>query len=459
MKFYTALIYFNLLFFATMMAQQPTNSPTDGMEIGLHGGHFFSSGNINEKPGFAAGLHLRKSLDYVFSLRVDLMAGQLKGEDDGNIRSFSTDWVSGALQGIISLNNLKWSPNERKTNIYVLGGIGVDQFSGTFTSNNVEQEITKRTQFHFETGAGISFKINNKVNVGLEHKLLLVTSENADLIDGVATSIDAPRRFTFRDTPNYTNIRINFNLGKSSEKTQPLYWLNPLEFIAGDLQLLKDTRVTLTDDDGDGVINQLDEQAETPEGAAVNPKGIAIDSDKDGVVDYLDKEPFSPGEMPVDKDGVAIQPNIMEEVEKLLAKKLNDYQPKIETSNNSNTSGGMGYLPFVYFNKNSAKIQNKDYGILSNIARVMTANKDVKFVVIGHTDQTGGEVMNIGLSYNRAKNVLDYLVKAGVPRSQLILQYKGKQEPLVEGEATVNRRVGFHLANGDSEMAAPSGQN
>lgn len=459
MKFYTTLLYFNLLFFATGMAQEATNTTLPpGLEIGVHGGHFFSNGNIDSKPGFGAGVHLRKSLDYIFSLRLDITGGQLKGEDDGNVRNYSTDWISGALQGVVSLNNLKWSPNERKTNIYLLGGLGVTQFSGDLTLNGVEEEIEKKSQFHFETGVGVSFKINNKMNIGIEHKIFLVTSEDADFIDGVPTFDGAPDRFTFRDVPNYTNIRLNFNLGKSSEKTPPLYWLNPMESANGDIQLLKDSRVTLADDDGDGIINQLDEEQDTPSGANVNPKGIATDGDKDGVPDYLDKEPFSPAETPVNEEGVAQQPDIMEEVEKMLAKKLADFEPKKEETTATN-NGGAGYLPSVYFGKSSANIRNKDFGILANVARVMSANKAMKFVVTGHTDQSGGETFNIDLSYNRAKAVLDFLVKSGVDRAQLILQYKGKKEPLVEGEATVNRRVGFRVANGDSEMAAPSTQN
>lgn len=458
MKIFTTLFSLNFLIIVSGWAQvSQTVGTTDGLEIGVHGGHLFSAGNVDFKPGFGAGFHLRKSLDYVFSLRLDLMAGKMKGEDDANVRNHETNWYSGALQAVVSLNNLKWSPRVRKTNIYVFGGVGVDQYSGTFTNGTIEADIEENTQFHVESGLGVAFKISDKLNIGIEHKVMLVTSEDADLIDGVPTFLDEQRRFTFRDVPNYTNIRLNFNLGQSKEKTQPLYWLNPMEFIADDLQLLKDTRVTLADDDQDGVINQLDEEPDTPEKANVNPKGISLDSDQDGVPDNIDKEPFSTKELTVDDDGVAMKPDMMEEVEKLVAKKLNDYQPKIETKPNKK-SNALGYLPSIYFDKNSAKIRNQDYGVLGNIAKAMVANKAMKFVVTGHTDQAGSEAVNLDLSYKRAKNVLDFLVKSGVSRAQLVLQYKGKNEPLVEGEASVNRRVGFRLAEGDSEMAAPSTQ-
>jgi outer membrane protein OmpA-like peptidoglycan-associated protein/opacity protein-like surface antigen len=461
MKFFATLILFNLLIFSSNWAQvsQTTGATTDGLELGVHAGHFFSSGNVDFKPGYAVGVHLRKSLDYVFSLRLEAMAGQLKGEDDGNVRNYDTDWFSGSFQLLTTLNNLKWSPNDRKTNIYVLTGLGVNQYSGNYNLGNLAGDIEESTQMHFDAGFGISFKISNKINIGLEHKVMLLMTENADFIDGVPTLTGEQNRLTFRDVPNYTSIRLNFNLGQSKEKTQPLYWLNPMETMVNDLQLLKDTRVTLADDDGDGVINQLDEEEDTPAEANVNAKGIAMDSDADGIADYLDKEPFSPVDMPVDADGVAIRPDVMEEVSKLVEAKLKDYEPVVIVPTTTPKTSGVGYLPFVYFGTNSAVIRNKDYGVLSNIAHVMSANKGLQFVVTGHTDQSGGEVVNVDLSYKRAKNVLDFLVKSGVPRSQLILQYKGKKEPLVAGEASVNRRVGFRLANGDSEMAAPSTQN
>lgn len=460
MKLFTTLILFNILLFSSSWAQvsQTTGLTTDGLEFGVHAGHFFSAGNVDFKPGYAVGVHLRKSLDYIFSLRLDAMTGKLKGEDDGNVRNYETDWFSGSLQLLTSLNNLKWSPNDRKTNIYVLTGIGVNQYSGEYNVGNLMGDIESSTQMHFDAGFGISFKISDKINVGLEHKVMLLMTENADLIDGIPTFLGDQNRLTFRDVPNYTSIRLNFNLGQSKGKTQPLYWLNPMESIADDLRLLKDTRVTLADDDGDGVINQLDEEEDTPAEANVNAKGVALDSDADGIPDYLDKEPFSPAETPVDAEGVAIRPDVMEEVSKLVEAKLKDYQPVVVEPTAPKTSG-VGYLPFVYFGSNSATIRNKDYGVLSNIAHVMSANKDAKFVVTGHTDQNGGEVVNVDLSYKRAKNVVDFLVKSGVSRSQLILQYQGKKQPLVDGEASVNRRVGFRLANGDSEMAAPSTQN
>ncbi len=63
-----------------------------------------------------------------------------------------------------------------------------------------------------------------------------------------------------------------------------------------------------SDADGDGIVDAIDQEANTPMGAPVDSKGVLLDSDGDGVADYKDLEPFfppRPGEE-VDENGVVI---------------------------------------------------------------------------------------------------------------------------------------------------------
>ena len=258
----------------------------------------FTSGNIDFKPGYGVGLHLRRALDYIFSLRVNGMYGAAKGEDPGNARNNETTWFSGSLQAVAALNNLKWNMGERRTNLYAFGGFGVNSFEvdlvtregGEETTSKVDHDLTAQLEF----GAGISFRINERFNFGIEHQVSYVlSSQRSDWLDGVQTiTSNTEDRSTFRDLANYTSIRLNFNISGKDQKTEPLYWMNPLEAIVNDVQMLKDTRVTLTDEDGDGVIDALDEEEETPADAPVNVKGIALDSDGDGVKDFNECRTF-----------------------------------------------------------------------------------------------------------------------------------------------------------------------
>ena len=47
------------------------------------------------------------------------------------------------------------------------------------------------------------------------------------------------------------------------------------------------------DTDKDGVIDMMDQEVASVEGALVDTRGVALDSDKDGVLDHMDEEPYS----------------------------------------------------------------------------------------------------------------------------------------------------------------------
>lgn len=432
--------------------------PSDhSWEIGVHGGHFFSAGNVNFIPGYAGGIQIRRAMDYVFSWRLDLLYGAANGEDDGNVRNFTNDWISGSFQGIATLNNLKWNKGERKTNIYAFAGLGLNSFSVDLEEDGIKTiEIDSEVALHAEVGGGISFRINERFNVGIEHKSMAILGKRSDLLDGVQTfTLNEDDRSTFRDIMNYTSVRLNFNISKPESKTEPLYWLNPLELVLNDVQKLKDSRVTLNDEDGDGVIDMLDEEEDSPQNAIVDAKGVTKDSDSDGIADHIDKEPYSIAGYTINEEGVAQVPDVMDMVNKLLEEKLKDYTPKTEPVNPAPALSNW-YLPAIYFKADARNIGLDEYGTLANLALVIDENPDLKLVVTGHTDEAGATDYNNQLSYDRAKVVINHLVeKHSVARSRLILQWRGEQDTLVKGEHYVNRRVTFKMANGETEMAAP----
>jgi outer membrane protein OmpA-like peptidoglycan-associated protein len=118
------------------------------------------------------------------------------------------------------------------------------------------------------------------------------------------------------------------------------------------------------------------------------------------------------------------------------------------------------FLPMIHFEMASSNIRNTDIGNLSSIARMMKSNAGMKLLVIGFTDKTGGEDLNLKLSYQRANAAIDYFVnKQGIDRQRFILNYKGKNDNIVEANSSfMNRRVEFQVAKpGDIDMPPPSG--
>jgi OmpA-OmpF porin, OOP family len=470
------------LFSSTMLAQGGSAyggiqaTPKYSWEAGVHGGHFFSSGDVAFRYSYGAGFHLRRALDYVFSLRLDGMYGLAAGDSQSSGHKIQdqpfthqTTYASLSLQGVMVLNNLRWDKPVRKVNMYVFFGAGptyiqtkVEAKDGSYTYNDLLDipngplggRQTSPWVAGLEGGAGIAVRVTKNFNLALEHKGATVFGKRADLIDGV--------EINFRDVLNYTALRLNFNLRGGGKLAEPLYWVNPLDVVLTDISELKARPILdLTDTDGDGVIDILDQDPNSPPGVPVDTRGVPLDSDGDGIPDYLDKEPFSPPGVAVDGEGVSQDPtyrnqNLVtkEEVNRMITETLS-----------GDTGPGSAvvewFLPMVHFNIDSYKVRDADYGNLASIARVLNANPRVKVVVQGFTDQTASVEYNNMLSFNRAQSAIDHLVNLhGVDRSRLVLQYGGKSNALVpsSGSNFMNRRVEFRVATPeDMEMERPQG--
>jgi OOP family OmpA-OmpF porin len=102
-------------------------------------------------------------------------------------------------------------------------------------------------------------------------------------------------------------------------------------------------------------------------------------------------------------------------------------------------------LDDLHFDYNSAVIKNESFGMLDRLAEYLKSEQGVQFEIAGHTDSDGSDADNLTLSNKRATAVKDYLVKRGVPASQLKAKGYGEKEPIAdnstaEGKAK-NRRT------------------
>lgn len=68
---------------------------------------------------------------------------------------------------------------------------------------------------------------------------------------------------------------------------------------------------------------------------------------------------------------------------------------------------------------------------------------------MGHTDSTGSEALNRGLSERRADSVGDYLVAQGVDRRRVLTRGFGERHPIANNDTVMgreqNRRVELRL--------------
>ena len=468
-------------------------APNNQMEFGVGAGLTYLFGDLESKPNIGLGISLRKAFDYTFSLRGDVGFMQVNsatptndpnfayggvetrlgfGNDPRSINSANSSIISGDLQIVISLNNGRWDGGARKINPYVFGGAGISNFAtkvNVTKSTQAGQALGSQTfvipgrntspiTTNVEAGAGISFRINDKMSFSIEEKLMTPFGKRADLIDGFS-------QFT-RDFVSYTNVRLGFNIGGKDKKTLPLWWAGPADQVNADIAELKARpKYDPTDTDGDGVVDMLDQEKESPAGARVDTRGVSLDSDGDGLPDYKDKEPFSPIGYKVDGNGVAMVPKpayVTEvDVNRIVDAKLAKFAATQGETTKAAPVASMAdwFLPMIHFDLNKSNVNTSEYGNLAAVASVLKTNPSIRIAVSGFTDKLASDGYNQGLSYRRAQAAIDALVKRfGVDRNRLVLTYQGEENTLVptSGNSVMNRRVEFKVATSESEMTAPS---
>ncbi len=528
--------------------------PNHAWELGAHGGIFLVDGDVDQRhfiPGYGFGLHIRRALHYVFSIRVDGSYGVTYGcdpqpsssgllpewtypEPNGTQRPVfmgygpQNPWFANyklsmyqlSVQGIVNVGNILFHKPNTKWNWYVVIGLGSytnktmlnlrdknnNIYTGLIAQSNFDnlnfntregrQEIKKnlnkiyddtyetesyvkegiyrfndKTNVHlsFVGGVGIARKINRRFNTAFEYQV--ISSDN-DYLDGIHWRTDVDQTNN-NDIAHYAHLRLGINLGNLKKKTEPLYWLNPLDAIFADIADLKQRPIfDITDKDQDGVIDLLDQEQETTPGAPVDTRGITLDSDSDGVPDHKDAEPFSAPGYRVDEKGVAqipVKPELTEDdVKRIIEQKaagfgndsLRNGKNLFSSENNQNGLEDW-FLPMIHFNLDEYCVKPQYYTQLHHVATVMKSHPNLRVTAFGHTDIRADNAYNNVLSYNRAKSAIDYLVsKYNIPRDRFYLMYGGEDNPLGNHSKIhyINRRVEFRVAEkGDVEMPRPQG--
>lgn len=366
--------------------------PRNMWEVGAGIGALTISSDVPARfPTFGFSAHVRKAIGYVFSLRLQYVNGVAKGMHWLSAENFAknTAWsqygapvrtnagpmVSSlgpnggfsrvfynyktnvqdlSLQGIVTLNNVRFHKQKTGFNFYGGAGIGFTAYNtmvnaldangrpylALFNDNSViggtnstRKDVLKTLRDGmdntYETAAenhgerrpkmgkntvkpsgtvlvGVSYKLSKRINIALEDRHTFVKD---DLLDGQRWQEHARGDAVMTrdyDSWNFLSLSLNFNLGAKS--VEPLWWLNPLDYAYSELnnpRRMKLPKPVFDDADNDGVIDQLDREPNTPAGCPVDTHGVTKDTDGDGIPDCKDKQLITPTEcQPVDADGV-----------------------------------------------------------------------------------------------------------------------------------------------------------
>src|SRR5688572_23221994 len=480
--------------------------PRNQWEIGIKGGMFNISGDVPSRTSWGFGLHVRKALGYVFALRLEYLYGNGKGlhwqpaqnfAKNGN-RAEGTGWQGAgyvapliqpagpggslvyvssqngqqisannpneviyynyktkvqdlALQGVVTLNNIRFHKAKTGFVFTAFGGVGATIYdarinaldgaqkynfasvpTGThdsrknvigFLKDNVLDDTyetpadnhgIRRSKLFGQTlrfsgngGVGIAYKLSNRINIALEDRITIVRD---DLLDGQRWQEhawgDASLTRDF-DSYNFLSLGLNINLG--GRAVEPLWWMNPLDYAYSEIRnprLMRLPKPVLPDSDGDGITDQFD-QEQTPQGCPVDSHGVSRDTDGDGVPDCKDKELITPTYcQPVDADGVGKCPCDPDCVGKAPVQACTEK---------------LGSLPSISFNANSNALTSDAQAVLGTVAARMRNNPECKVVVIGYCSSNKKEQQ---LSWDHVNKVINHLVeKEGISADRFIFSY------------------------------------
>jgi outer membrane protein OmpA-like peptidoglycan-associated protein len=439
------------------------------------GQHWQQATNYGKNPAWSTGM--QAGGQYIAD-RVDGAGNRIPAQDIV-FYNYKTSLNDLGLQGMFSLNNIRFHKGKIGTNIYALGGIGITWYESSVNAlngnakydfstitiaqeyknrNDIKDEIRDLLDDSYETaaesygnnrmklfgntarpsatiGAGVAFKLGKKVNLAIEDRFTFVTD---DLLDGQRWQESAfgdavlTRNF---DSYNFLSVGLNVNLG--SKSVEPLYWLNPLDFAYSELNSPKRMLIpkpVLDDADGDGVTDQFDNEPNTPAGAPVDTHGVSKDTDGDGVPDYKDKQLITPTEcQPVDADGVGKCPD-PECCKNMVAPK---------------SSCAIGDLPSISFKGNSAAVSKDAEAVLATVADRMRNNPTCKVVVTGYGEPSKASQQ---LSWDRVNAVINHMVdKQGISIDRFVFRF-GQ----AEGDPnTVDLRAAGEGEEGPNTVPAP----
>ncbi len=101
----------------------------------------------------------------------------------------------------------------------------------------------------------------------------------------------------------------------------------------------------------------------------------------------------------------------------------------------------------ILFESGSAVIDSQSDAIVEQVAAAINLTPGIDVEIVGHTDNTGSDEINLELSQERAAAVRDRLIELGVDESRLTSRGAGSSEPVAsndtaEGQAQ-NRRIEF----------------
>ena len=242
--------------------------PRSQWEVGVKLGSPSINGDVDGlNPNFGVGLHVRKALGYLVSIRGELFTGTAKGlgskenynyvnnkawfnngykpATDKVFYNYKTKLTEASVQMLFNLTNINFNKAEPKFALYAIAGVGVTMYQSNidatnaggarYNFNSISSSLSKsetRSALKalldgtYETageggkasaasatvGLGAAFKISKRINLAIENRVTVLSN---DLLDGQKWGpypANNPSLSSNNDTYNFLSVGLNINI-------------------------------------------------------------------------------------------------------------------------------------------------------------------------------------------------------------------------------------------------------
>ncbi|MFY0484037.1 OmpA family protein [Flavobacterium sp. PLA-1-15] len=398
----------------TTTSTETSSSDYNKWSIELNGGlnkyqRPATSGYYTATPSpWNADLGVRYMFNNKFGVKLDAGYYNFTGHDDS--MDFDTHYYRANLQGVANLGRIMSFETWTNT-IGLLGHAGFGY--GQLKSDNAD--FTDK-MFNFMAGVTGQIKLSNRVALTGDFTTILNAKQDY-AFDGASTH--GGRGFggiLFQGT-----VGLTVYLGGNEKHAD---WVAMDSELKKEIDALENRLATietgLTDSDQDGVADMFDAEPNSMAGVAVDTKGRTIDRNNNGVADELE----------------------------------NYFETKYGDKGTSSTAGmdvksliNDGYVN-VYFDFNKTQPTTESASGINFLVKYLKANPSASADVVGYADEIGNADYNKNLSQQRANNVKQILVDAGISGSRLNVVANGEDTSVNKDSKQARqivRRVTFKI--------------
>ena len=367
---------------------------------------------------------------------------------------FQTDYFRVSMQGVANLGRLLMFENfsNHLSLLFHAGG------GFSMLQNEVSFDGEDERMVNFMMGFTPQIKLGHRAALFLDASFIwhIYQQKTFDMQTPVA-------KRGFDGFVANATIGFNFYIGKHEEHMDWAYspCFPDMSYLESEIKKLDSTNIVLkakfNDDDGDGVINYLDQEKDSPYGVAVDCNGKEIGSDL-ATNPVPDTTPTpAPDVVPTPTPDSSPTPNITPTpTPDVTPTPTPDVTPTpvVNPVANENVlpvldKTGLTSIGDVNFSINESSVQSRFYRVLNETANLLKSMPGSSILISGHADITGGEGLNERLALKRANSIKKYLVSRGIESSLIEVVSFGETKPkflnsTAAGRA-LNRRVEVYI--------------